>query len=137
MIRSVHRHLDLRLGANYKICFAEGEFLQDVPRWIEPHWLRVGPGITSVSVLQLSLFSLVEADPYLVELRRMHDEVMEEMNVETIPMYDFDAAGGPQPLDVPIIPRYRGTTRIPGKSESVEGLAMTYDVRIWKEDILP
>lgn len=137
MIRSVHRHLDLRLGAAYRICFAEGELLEDANLWIEPHWLRIGPGITSVSVLQLSLFSVTEFDPYLVELRKMHDEVMDEMNVETIPMFDFDAEGGPQALGVPIIPRYRGTTAIPGKSESVQGLAMTYDVRVWKEDILP
>jgi hypothetical protein len=136
MIRSVHRHLETRLGAVYRLCFMEREDLTGLTKWIEPHWLRIGPGIASVSVLQLSLFSVVSEDPYLTDLRKMHDEVMEEMNVDSIPMYDFEALDGPVPLWVPVIPRYRGTERVPGKADSVEGLAMTYEVRVWREDVL-
>lgn len=124
---------DKKLGENIK-ARVEGYW-----KWIETHWLNVGPGIFCVAKVQVNCNTIIINDVYGVSLDEMADEVQEELNVDTIPLLDFsDDPEDPVAVDNVLIPRFRGSRRLPNAAgDTVNVKALTYDIYIWRESVLP
>ncbi len=116
------------------------EQIGDYWRWIDVHWLRVGPGIFSVSLLQINCNTIIANDPYAVELAKMADEVIEEINdANTIELLDFSSDElNPISTGNVLIPRFRGSRPLPeAAGETVNVQAIEYNVYVWRESINP
>jgi hypothetical protein len=92
-----------------------------------------------VSLLQINCNTIIEKDRYGVELSKMVDEVQEELNVDTIELFDFsDDENNPVATGNVLIPRYRGSRPLPeAAGETVNVQAIEYNVFIWRESVLP
>ena len=147
--RSFNKFVWERLSANYYVNYSApgDETLQqriaqkviDYWKWIDIYWLRVGPGIFSVSLLQINCNTIIEKDRYGVELSKMVDEVQEELNVDTIELLDFSGnENNPVPTGNVLIPRYRGSRPLPeAAGETVNVQAVEYNVYVFRESVLP
>jgi hypothetical protein len=147
--RSFNKFLSERLGANYYINYmAKGDekleerILQRVDgywKWMEVHWLRVGPGIFSMSTVQINCNTIIANDTYGVELLKMVDEVMDELNVDTIELLDFSAdPDQPIPTGNVLVPRFRGSRPLPlAAGDTVNVEAIDYNLYVWRESVLP
>ena len=102
---SLNKFLRERLSATYYINYLASadeeierritEKVEGYWRWIDIHWLRIGQGIFSISLIQINGNTIKENDRYGVELAKMMNEIQEELNQDTIPLLDFD----PDPLN--------------------------------------
>ena len=147
--RSLYRFLRERLSASYYINYmASGdeeleqriqEQVEGYWRWIDVNWLRVGPGIFSVSTIQINGNTIKKNDVYGLELAKMMNEVQEELNQDTIPLLDFEGDPlNPIPTDNVLIPRFRGERVLADSAEqTVNVVAMDYNVYVWRESVLP
>jgi hypothetical protein len=147
--RSFSKFVRERLSANYYVNYSapgdetlQQRIIQRVPdywKWIDLYWLRIGPGIFSVSLLQINCNTIIEKDRYGVELSRMVDEVQDELNVDTIPLLDFsNNENDPVTTGNVLIPRYRGSRPLPeAAGETVNVQAIEYNVYVWRESVLP
>jgi hypothetical protein len=147
--RSLNKFLYERLGANYYINYmAKGdetleqriiEKVTNYWRWIDLHWVRIGPGIFSVSTLQINCNTIIANDKYGLELLKMVDEVCEELNVDTIELLDFSGnPDQPVPTGNVLIPRFRGSRPLPtAAGDTVNVEAIDYNVYVWRESVLP
>ena len=147
--RSLYKFLRERLSASYYINYmASGdeelekriqEQVEGYWRWIDVNWLRVGPGIFSVSTIQINGNTIKKNDVYGLDLAKMMNEVQEELNQNTIVLLDFD----PDPLNPVdtgnvLIPRFRGERVLPDSAEqTVNVVAIDYNVYVWRESVLP
>jgi hypothetical protein len=148
--RSLNKFLRERLEANYYINYSapgdetlEKRIMKQSPtdywRWIDVHWLRVGPGIFSVSTLQINCNTIIAKDRYGAELDKMADEVQEELNVDTIDLLDFsDNEFNPVVTGNVLIPRFRGSRPLPeAAGDTVNVKALEYNLYVWRESVLP
>lgn len=108
-------------------------------KWIEIHWLNVGPGIFCVAKMQINCNTIIANDKFEVALDEMADEVQDELNVDTIPLLDFsEDPENPVAVDNVLIPRFRGSRPLPSAAgDTVNVKALTYDIHIWRESVLP
>lgn len=147
--RSFFKFLFERLSATYYINYSSPadeelekriiEKVENYWKWIEVHWLRLGPGIFSTSVLQLNCNTIIEKDIYGIELAKMSDEVQEELNVDTIELLDFSSdPENPIPTDNVLIPRFRGSRPLPiAAGDTVNVEAMDYNLYVYRQSVLP
>jgi len=148
--RSLNKFLYERLSANHYINYMapgdetlESRIMDKVPgywKWIDLHWLRIGPGIFSVSLLQINCNTIIANDPYGLEVEKMVDEVVEEINdADTIDLLDFSSdPNNPVPTGNVLIPRYRGSRPLPeAAGETVNVRAIDFNVYVWRESIRP
>lgn len=147
--RSFSKFVRERLSANYYVNYSapgdetlQQRIIQRVPdywKWMDLYWLRIGPGIFSVSLLQINCNTIIEKDRYGVELSKMVDEVQEELNVDTIELLDFsNDENHPAPTGNVLIPRYRGSRPLPeAAGETVNVQTIEYNVYVWRESVLP
>ena len=94
-------HEKVGLGANVYVNFSSSmdEKIQERIRkkvsgywkWIDLHWLKVGAGIQSISLVQINCCSLIANDRYQAEIIRLHDRIQKELNVNTIKLLNFSA----------------------------------------------
>ena len=103
------------------------------------NWLRVGQGIFSISTVQINGNTIKKNDVYGLELAKMMNEVQEELNQDTIPLLDFEGDPlNPIPTDNVLIPRFRGERVLPDSAEqTVNVVAIDYNVYVWRESVLP
>ncbi len=108
-------------------------------RWIEVNWLRVGPGIYSISTLQLNCNTAISEDRFGRKLTEMADELQEELNVDTIPLLDFSTdPDNPVATDNVLIPRFRGARSLPNAAGDTVGvMALDYNLYVFRESVLP
>lgn len=148
--RSFNRFLRERLSVAYYINYSapgdealEKRIMTQSPsdywKWIDLYWLRIGPGIFSVSLLQINCNTIIEKDRYGVELSKMVDEVQEELNVDSIDLLDFSNDElNPTPTGNVLIPRFRGSRPLPeAAGETVNVQAIEFNVYVWRESVLP
>jgi len=147
--RSFNKFLSERLGANYYINYmAHGdekleERIKDRVdgywKWIEVNWIRVGPGIFSMSTLQINCNTIIANDRFGLELVKMVDEVMDELNVDTVELLDFSGdPDQPVPTGNVLIPRFRGSRPLASAAgDTVNVEATDYNVYVWRESVLP
>jgi len=146
---SLNKFLRERLSVTYYINYLasadeeiEGRISEKVEgywRWIDIHWLRIGQGIFSISLIQINGNTIKENDRYGVELAKMMNEIQEELNQDTIPLLDFEGDPlNPVPTDNVLIPRFRGERSVPdGGQGTVNVSAMDYNIYVWRESVLP
>lgn len=124
-------------------------------RWIDVHWLKIGEGIFSVSLLQLNCNTIIENDRFGAFLEKMGGDLQEELNVDTIPLLDFGdlmeamfagivtsldeaASYPPAATDNVLVPRFRGTRTMPNAAEDTVAVkALDWNVYVWRESVLP
>jgi hypothetical protein len=147
--RSFRKFLFEKLSSNYYINYSApgDETLEkriidrvtDYWRWIDLNWLRVGPGIFSISLLQINCNTIIANDNYRTELDKMADEVMEELNVDSVPLLDFsNDVDHPVGTDNVLIPRFRGSRPLPeAAGDTVNVEAIDYNVYLYRESVLP
>lgn len=146
--RSLYRHIAQRLGPSYYVNYNRrkdpelmkrfAEEVTDYWKWLSVFWPTVGQGIQSVSLVQINCNTVIESDPYQVELMKMHDEVHEELNENSITILDFSDAENPVSTDNVLIPRYRGSRELPEEAEgTVQVMALDYNLYVWRESVLP
>jgi hypothetical protein len=121
---SLFRHLYEMISDSYYINYSEkgdstlekriADRVEGFWKWIAVFWVMIGPGIHSISKLQLNCNTIKDNDPFCYELGIMVDKIMEELNVDTIPLLDFsDDPENPIPTGNVLIPRFRGTKLLP------------------------
>lgn len=73
------------------------------------------------------------------ELSKMCDEIQDELNVDTIPVLDFsNDPEDPVPVDNVLVPRFRGSKVLPNAAgDTVSVQALTYNIYVWRESVLP
>jgi hypothetical protein len=148
--RSFNKFLRERLSADYYINYSapgdetlEKRIMTQSPadywKWIDVHWLRVGPGIFSISTLQINCNTIIAKDRYGAELDKIADEVQEELNVDTIDLLDFsDDEFNPGPTGNVLIPRFRGSRPLPeAAGDTVNVKALEFNLYVWRESVLP
>lgn len=147
--RSFYRFLYERVSANYYVNYsaaADEELekriknrVENYWKWITLHWLRTGPGIFSISLVQINCNSIIANDPYGLELAKMRDEVQEELNMDSIALLDFNGnPEDPVATDNVLIPRFRGSRPLPKTvGDTVNTEAMDWNIYVWRESILP
>jgi len=115
--------------------------------WIDVHWIVIGQGIFSVSQIQMNCSTIRQPDQATgyagdelgLALAEMVDEVQEELNIPEIAMYDFsNDPNNPEPVDNVIAPRFRGSRTLPNPAgATVNTEAMSYDLYVWRQSVLP
>jgi len=147
--RSFYRHIAQRLGPSYYVNYdrrKDSELMKrfalevtDYWKWISVFWPRIGQGIRSVSLVQINCNTVIEKDRYQVALMQMHDEVQEELNENSIPILDFSSdPEDPVSTENVLIPRYRGSRELAEEGDdTVQVIAMDYDLYVWRESVLP
>lgn len=58
-------------------------------KWLELHWIELASHIFSVNRMQVNACTLIANDPLATDLRKMRDDVINQLNVDTIPLLDF------------------------------------------------
>lgn len=113
--------------------------VKDYWRWLDINWLKVGPGIFSISLVQISCCSIIKEDPYKTELMKMHDEVQGKLNIDSIVLFDFlTDPEEPEQTDNVLIPRYRGSRPLPDAAgDTVNVFAIDFNIYVYRESILP
>ena len=151
--RSLYKFLRERLSADYYINYSasgdekvEKRVIEKTPeippeywKWVDIHWLRVGQGIFSISVLQINCNTIIAKDRFGTALVEMVDEVQDELNVDTIELLDFsNDVFNPVPTGNVLIPRFRGSRSLPeAAGDTVNVEAIDYNVYVWRESVLP
>jgi hypothetical protein len=115
----------------------------DYWKWLSLAWLTTGPGWGSISQLQINCNTLIISDPFSFALARIRDDVEDELNVNSFPLWDYTGCDPANPIDPEItdnlvIPRFRGHRMAPNEAgETVAVTAITYDIHVWRESVLP
>lgn len=148
--RSLYKFIAETIGASYYVNYsspADEEIERRIAnrvtnywKWITLHWLSIGPGIYSISKLQVNCNSIIANDPYAKAVTEMCDDVLREMNVDTITLYDFsEYPEDPEDTENVLIPRFRGGPRpLPKSAENtVNSEAMDFDIHMFRESVLP
>ena len=162
---SFYKFLYERVSGDYFINYADvsGQSLEEriakrvsgYWKWIDLHFIKIGQGIFSISLLQINCNTIIENDRFGSFLERMSAVVQEELNVDTIPLLDFsdfiEALGAglissmadidsypPVATDNILIPRFRGSRSLPNAAgDTVNMKAMDWNLYIWRESVLP
>lgn len=147
--RSFYKFLYEKVSGDYFVNYNEpsGQTLEEriknrvdgYWKWIDLHWVRIGQGIFSMSLLQINCNTLIENDRFGVVLDEMADDLQEELNVDTIPLLDFsENPESPIAVSNVLIPRFRGSRMLPiAAGDSVNTKALDWNIYLYRESVLP
>ena len=147
--RSFYRFLYEHLSLDYFINYSEasGQTLEERQKnrvdgwwkWIDLHWIKIGDGIFSISLLQVNCNTVIEEDRYGASLDEMGDDLQDELNIDSFPLLDFsNDPENPIPTDNVLIPRFRGSRSMPNAAgDTVNVKAMDWNIYVYRESILP
>jgi len=137
--RSMNKFLYDEVGPTHKVYFSE-RTPEDPSeeQWIEMNWLDDGHGWGEPTILQLDCRSKIATDKMRRKLKEMRDFVIEKMNVDEVPLYDFTDPKNPVPCDISVCPRWRGGRWGPNeRTDNIAVYFLTYHLYVWRPDILP
>ena len=116
-------------------------------QWIDIHWVTLGQGIFSVSPVQINCNTVREpdhdtqyaGDELGIEVRKMRDEVQDQLNIAEIQILDFSSDPvNPIAVDNVIAARFRGSRALPDAAgDTVNVEALSYDLHVYRESVLP
>lgn len=148
--RSLNLFLYEHLGASYFITYAASTGSDTLQRrlaaggenhwkWMDVFWLNVGGGDFSVSRLQINCNTVITEDPLRISLMEMVDDVHDQLNVNSIPMFDFSSdPENPAPTDNVLVPRFQSSKPMKNEGQDTVNVEMLdYKIFVYRESVLP
>ena len=138
--RSFNRYLHDNLAPTYYINYQDyrDSKIKQYNKWLDIAWLHIDSDYPSMARVQLNCCSIIAKDKYGNDLNVMVDEVMSNLNVNSIALYDYAIVGSPVDLTPSvIIPRYRESRPLAAQgNDTVAVIAIDYNLFWFRPDVI-